>query len=274
MLILTARAAAPARALTRRPARALRLAGCSASAWLLWTGGDLYWTLVLYDLEEIPIPSPADAGYLLAILPLRLHRARPARPLAPAPRARARCGSTASSPRSPPPRSAPPSSSAAVATGVDRHARRGPDEPRLPGRRPRPAGRHRRRRRAAPLAPGPHLGPARRRRRWRSGSPTRCTWSRTPTAPTTRARLVRRRLEPRRTCCGPARRGCPSAAPRRRSRRGDLRVVVMPHALRARQPRRCSAARRCRATATRWPRCSPTLSLLAVFGAPRASPTA
>jgi diguanylate cyclase (GGDEF)-like protein len=33
----------------------------------LWTAGDLYWTLVLYDLEEIPIPSPADAGYLLAI---------------------------------------------------------------------------------------------------------------------------------------------------------------------------------------------------------------
>ena len=44
------------------------------SAWLaigigmvLWTAGDLYWTLVLYDLEEIPIPSPADWGYLLAI---------------------------------------------------------------------------------------------------------------------------------------------------------------------------------------------------------------
>ena len=32
---------------------------------LLWTGGDLYWTVVLYDLEEIPIPSLADAGYLL-----------------------------------------------------------------------------------------------------------------------------------------------------------------------------------------------------------------
>src|SRR3712207_3885091 len=35
------------------------------TAWLaiglgmtLWTAGDLYWTLVLYDLEEIPIPSP------------------------------------------------------------------------------------------------------------------------------------------------------------------------------------------------------------------------
>ena len=44
------------------------------SAWLaigigmvLWTAGDLYWTVVLYDLEEIPIPSPADFGYLLAI---------------------------------------------------------------------------------------------------------------------------------------------------------------------------------------------------------------
>ena len=44
------------------------------AAWLaiglgmtLWAAGDLYWTLVLYELEDIPIPSPADAGYLLAI---------------------------------------------------------------------------------------------------------------------------------------------------------------------------------------------------------------
>jgi two-component system cell cycle response regulator len=33
----------------------------------LWTCGDMYWTLVLYDMEEIPIPSPADWGYLLAV---------------------------------------------------------------------------------------------------------------------------------------------------------------------------------------------------------------
>jgi diguanylate cyclase (GGDEF)-like protein len=33
----------------------------------LWTAGDLYWTLILYDLEEITIPSPADFGYLLAV---------------------------------------------------------------------------------------------------------------------------------------------------------------------------------------------------------------
>ena len=55
-------------------ARALTGDKRERSAWLaigigmvLWTAGDLYWTLVLYDLEEIPIPSPADFGYLLAI---------------------------------------------------------------------------------------------------------------------------------------------------------------------------------------------------------------
>jgi two-component system cell cycle response regulator len=36
---------------------------------LAWTAGDLYWTLVLYDLDSVPIPSWADAGYL-AFLPL------------------------------------------------------------------------------------------------------------------------------------------------------------------------------------------------------------
>ena len=41
-------------------------------AWLLialglaaWTFGELYYTAVLWTAEEIPIPSPADAGYLL-----------------------------------------------------------------------------------------------------------------------------------------------------------------------------------------------------------------
>jgi two-component system, cell cycle response regulator len=33
----------------------------------LWTAGDMYWTLVLYDMEEIPIPSPGDIGYLAAV---------------------------------------------------------------------------------------------------------------------------------------------------------------------------------------------------------------
>jgi diguanylate cyclase (GGDEF)-like protein len=42
------------------------------SAWLIigigvaaWTFGELYYTAVLWTAEEIPIPSPADAGYLL-----------------------------------------------------------------------------------------------------------------------------------------------------------------------------------------------------------------
>ena len=55
-------------------ARAVRGDRRERTAWLaigagmaLGTAGDLYWTLVLYDLEEIPIPSPADFGYLLAI---------------------------------------------------------------------------------------------------------------------------------------------------------------------------------------------------------------
>jgi diguanylate cyclase len=30
-----------------------------------WTAGNLYWTAFLYDLEEPPFPSPADAGWLL-----------------------------------------------------------------------------------------------------------------------------------------------------------------------------------------------------------------
>src|SRR3954469_545711 len=42
------------------------------SAWLLvgigvlaWALGNLYYTVVLYDLESPPIPSPADVGFLL-----------------------------------------------------------------------------------------------------------------------------------------------------------------------------------------------------------------
>ena len=36
---------------------------------LLWGVGDLYYTVALWDLDEIPIPSPADVGYL-ALYPL------------------------------------------------------------------------------------------------------------------------------------------------------------------------------------------------------------
>src|SRR3954454_8019255 len=41
-------------------------------AWLLlgagvlaWTGGEIYYTFVLWDASDPPIPSPADIGYLL-----------------------------------------------------------------------------------------------------------------------------------------------------------------------------------------------------------------
>ena len=55
---------------------ALRGHGRERAAWLLiaagiavWTLGDLYWAVFLTELEEIPIPSPADVGYL-AFVPL------------------------------------------------------------------------------------------------------------------------------------------------------------------------------------------------------------
>jgi diguanylate cyclase (GGDEF)-like protein/putative nucleotidyltransferase with HDIG domain len=55
-----------ARALTgdRRERKAWLAIGIGMS---LWTAGDMYWTLVLYDMEEIPIPSPGDIGYLAAV---------------------------------------------------------------------------------------------------------------------------------------------------------------------------------------------------------------
>lgn len=50
--------------------------GEQRTAWLLctaglaaWGAGDLYYTVFLWDLEEVPIPSPADVGYL-AFYPL------------------------------------------------------------------------------------------------------------------------------------------------------------------------------------------------------------
>ena len=36
-----------------------------AAAMLAWTGGEAYFTLVLWDLAAPPVPSPADAGFLL-----------------------------------------------------------------------------------------------------------------------------------------------------------------------------------------------------------------
>jgi two-component system, cell cycle response regulator len=35
-----------------------------AGAMLVWGLGDVYYTVALWDLDEVPIPSPADAGYL------------------------------------------------------------------------------------------------------------------------------------------------------------------------------------------------------------------
>ena len=46
----------------RREQTAWLLIGIGVLAWAL---GNLYYTVVLYDLESPPIPSPADAGFLL-----------------------------------------------------------------------------------------------------------------------------------------------------------------------------------------------------------------
>src|SRR4051812_49861374 len=52
-----------ARAFARREER---LAGALIGAGMLaWTGGEVYYTKVLWDDASPPIPSPADAGYLL-----------------------------------------------------------------------------------------------------------------------------------------------------------------------------------------------------------------
>jgi diguanylate cyclase (GGDEF)-like protein len=51
---------------------ALRHRGADRTGWLLvaagilaWAAGDVYWTTVLLDEASIPVPSPADVGYLL-----------------------------------------------------------------------------------------------------------------------------------------------------------------------------------------------------------------
>jgi two-component system, cell cycle response regulator len=49
-------------ATARRERRAWLLIGAGVAA---WTFGEIYYTAVLWTAEEIPIPSPADAGYLL-----------------------------------------------------------------------------------------------------------------------------------------------------------------------------------------------------------------
>src|SRR5215218_5899735 len=57
-LCLWAGAASP----QRRERRAWLLIGVGVAA---WTFGEIYYTAVLWTAEEIPIPSPADAGYLV-----------------------------------------------------------------------------------------------------------------------------------------------------------------------------------------------------------------
>ena len=54
--------------------RGLTIGGRERAAWLLvaagivaWGCGDLYWSTELSDLNQIPVPSPADAGYLLFV---------------------------------------------------------------------------------------------------------------------------------------------------------------------------------------------------------------
>ena len=39
--------------------------GLIGAAILGWTFGETYYTGVLWTVEEVPVPSPADAGYLL-----------------------------------------------------------------------------------------------------------------------------------------------------------------------------------------------------------------
>lgn len=52
----------------------LRRSGRERAAWLaigagivVWTLGDVYWSAVLAGLDAIPVPSPADVGYLLFV---------------------------------------------------------------------------------------------------------------------------------------------------------------------------------------------------------------
>ena len=128
---------------------------------LLWALGDVYWGVVLADREVIPVPSLADAGYLLfpplvfaGLCGLVRSRRRGARP---------RSGSTGSPRRSPSGGERRPGAAGRAADHERRRPRRG-DEPRLPAQRPDPPRRRRGRRRPRRLATGPHVGDARRRR--------------------------------------------------------------------------------------------------------------
>ena len=161
------------------------------AAWLLigagvtaWTLGEIYYTAVLWYDSSPPIPSPADAGYLL-FPPLALAGMLVLRPpaRAPAPRAprrrhrrRARRLRAQRRDRLP-----------GRAQARRRRAGGGGHQPRVSDRRPRPAGRRRRRAGRRPAgawtAPGccwPAASSC-------SGSPTRCTSSARPRASTSPA---------------------------------------------------------------------------------------
>ncbi len=62
LLVATALCLWAAFASNRRERRAWLLIGFGVAA---WTFGELYYTAVLWTADEIPIPSPADIGYLL-----------------------------------------------------------------------------------------------------------------------------------------------------------------------------------------------------------------
>jgi diguanylate cyclase (GGDEF)-like protein len=62
LLVATALCLWAAFASNRRERRAWLLIGLGVAA---WTFGEIYYTAVLWTADEIPIPSPADTGYLL-----------------------------------------------------------------------------------------------------------------------------------------------------------------------------------------------------------------
>ena len=184
---------------------------------LAWTFGETYYTVVLWTAETVPVPSPADGGYLLMpalVLAgvLALLRARTSS----VPVTLRTDGLTAAL--------AIGAVSAAIVfqTALDVASRRPPgrrNQPRLSPQRPDPAGgvvgrRPRRRRAGAWTAPGRCSAWASSPSGWR----TRSTWCSVANGTYESGELVRRRLVDR---AGPDRCGGMAArAPARRGRRG------------------------------------------------------
>ena len=144
----------------RREQTAWLLIGIGVLAWAL---GNLYYTVVLYDLEAPPIPSPADVGFLLfpvlaraGVFALVRARTRDVPTALWIDGAIAALAVTARQLRDRLPDRV---------RERQRQAGRGRHDARLPGLRPHPDRRRRRRALGHRLAPGPHVGPARRRHR-------------------------------------------------------------------------------------------------------------